>query len=127
MLDSGFVELDRANRKRSAESLQVARQRIVGDRLSIWIAPEGTRSKDGSLGRFKTGGFYLALDTGVPILPLSIDGSLRVHRSGDYHVNKGQTVHVRVGTPIDPTPYSRATMGDLVERVRAEIQSGLQS
>jgi 1-acyl-sn-glycerol-3-phosphate acyltransferase len=126
MLDSGFVELDRSNRKRSIESLKLARKRIVDDRLSIWIAPEGTRSKDGSLGRFKTGGFYLALEAGVPILPLAIDGSIRVHRAGEWAVHKRQTVRVNVGAPIDPREYTRATMNALIERVNVAIRSGLE-
>src|SRR5690606_15630305 len=60
MLDSGFIEVDRANRRRALESLKLAGRRIREDNLSIWIAPEGTRSLDGKLGEFKTGGFHLA-------------------------------------------------------------------
>lgn len=125
MLDSGFVELDRQNRKRSIESLKIARKRIQEDRLSIWIAPEGTRSEDGSLGRFKTGGFYLALEAEAPILPVSIDGSIRIHRTGESVVHKGERVRVTIGAPIDCRQYSRATLSELMERVRQAIAAGL--
>ncbi len=127
MLDSGFVELDRSNRRRALESMRVAKQRIAADGLSIWIAPEGTRSKTGQLGEFKTGGFYLALDAGVPILPVSIDGTIDVLRSGDTVVNRGKTVAVSIHAPIDVTKYSRPRIRDLMDRVRGDIESGLSS
>ncbi|HEX2732680.1 MAG TPA: lysophospholipid acyltransferase family protein [Polyangiaceae bacterium] len=127
MIDSGFVELDRSNRRRAVESMKIAKRRMLDDGLSIWIAPEGTRSRDGRLGEFKTGGFYLALDAAVPILPVTIDGSIDVLRSGDTVVNKGRTVQVRIHQPIDVTTYSRPRMRDLMDLVHSRIASGLQA
>jgi 1-acyl-sn-glycerol-3-phosphate acyltransferase len=125
MLDSGFVELDRSNRRRAVESMRVAKGRILKDALSIWIAPEGTRSLDGRPGPFKTGGFYLALDAGVPILPVSIDGTIDVLRSGDTVVHKGRTVRVKIHPPIDVSEFTRPRMRDLMDIVRTRIEAGL--
>ncbi len=125
MLDSGFVELDRSNRRRALESMRVAKRRIASDGLSIWIAPEGTRSKTGQIGDFKTGGFYLALDAGVPILPVTIDGTIHVLRSGDTVVHKGKTVTVTIHAPINVSEYTRPQIRSLMDRVQSEIESSL--
>lgn len=125
MLDSGFVELDRSNRRRAVESMRVAKRRILQDGLSIWIAPEGTRSRDGRTGPFKTGGFYLALDAGVPILPVTIDGTIDVLRSGDTVVHKGRTVRVKIHAPIDVSEFTRQRMRQLMDQVKSRIDEGL--
>lgn len=125
MLDSGFIELDRSNRRRAIESLKLAGKRIREDRLSIWIAPEGTRSHDGKVAEFKTGGFHLAREANVRILPVSLDGTIRVHRSGDSQVHKGETVRVTIHPPIEPAKYGREGVKELMAEVRAAILSGL--
>jgi 1-acyl-sn-glycerol-3-phosphate acyltransferase len=125
MLDSGFIELDRSNRRRAIESLKLAGKRIREDRLSIWIAPEGTRSRDGKLAEFKTGGFHLAREANVRILPVSLDGTIRVHRSGDSQVHKGETVRVTIHPPIEPAKYGREGIKELMADVRTAILSGL--
>lgn len=124
MLDSGFIELDRGNRRRAMESLKLAGKRIREDKLSIWIAPEGTRSKDARMGEFKTGGFHLAREAGVPILPVTIDGTINVHRSGDSVVHRGRTVKVVIHQAIDPGAYGRGGVKELMEAVRTSIESG---
>lgn len=124
MLDSGFIELDRGNRRRAMESLKLAGKRIREDKLSIWIAPEGTRSKDARVAEFKTGGFHLAREAGVPILPVTLDGTIHVHRAGDRLVHRGQTVKVMIHQPIDPGAYGRGGVKELMEAVRASIESG---
>lgn len=125
MLDSGFIELDRSNRRRALQSLKVAKRRIVDDGLSVWIAPEGTRSVDGQLGPFKSGGFHLALEAGAPILPVSIDGSHLAHRAGAWRVQRGVTVGVHVHPPVMAAEFGRARIGELMDGVRASIASGL--
>jgi 1-acyl-sn-glycerol-3-phosphate acyltransferase len=124
---SGFVEVDRARRTRAMRSLTAARDRLQQDRTSVWIAPEGTRSTTGELGRFKRGGFQLAVDAGLRILPVIVDGSLNIHRAGERRVNKHQTVHVTVRPPIDAPAYGRARSDELIEAVRAAIADGLEN
>lgn len=122
---SGFVEVDRARHAKALRSLVAARDRLARDKTSVWIAPEGTRSRDGTLGRFKRGGFHLAIDAGLRILPVAIDGSLRVHRTGDSRVHKGQTVRVVIHAPIDSTRFGRQRTEDLMDAVRASIALGM--
>lgn len=127
MLDSGFIELDRSNRRLALVSMRKAKTRILHDQLSVWIAPEGTRSKDGSVGEFKTGGFYLALDAQVPILPVTIIGSIDVLRSGERVVHRGKTVKVVIGRPIPTTDYGRPRLRQLIADVKGTIVAGFDA
>ena len=122
---SGFVEVDRSRRTRAVRSLTAARERLQRDQTSVWIAPEGTRSLDGTLGTFKRGGFHLALDAGLRILPVAVDGTLRVLRAKETVVHKGQTVRVVVRPPIDVAEFGRARTDQLVSAVRTSIEAGL--
>jgi 1-acyl-sn-glycerol-3-phosphate acyltransferase len=122
---SGFIEVDRSRRTKAVRSLTMARERMQRDQTSVWIAPEGTRSLDGVLGKFKRGGFHMAIDAGLRILPVSVDGTLRVHRAGEKVVHKNQLVRVNVRPPIDPAAYGRERSDALVEAVRASILQGL--
>ena len=123
---SGFVEVDRARHTKAMRSLNAARERLLADQTSVWIAPEGTRSLDGSLGKFKRGGFNLAIDAGLRILPVCVDGTLRVHRAKDNKVHKDQTVRVVIRPPIDAPSYGRARAEELVRAVRESIEEGLR-
>src|SRR5690606_10368933 len=79
MRDSGFVELDRRHRRRAIAQLAGARERLSALGLSVWIAPEGTRSTTGTLLPFKAGGFHMAKAAQLPILPVSLKGTFDVH------------------------------------------------
>ncbi len=102
---AGFVEIDRKNSERAYEALQLAGQRMNEEQLSLMIAPEGTRSPNGELLPFKNGAFSMSKITGHPILPVVIDGTIRVHRRGDLVVHPGQTVHVRILPPLFPNSF----------------------
>ncbi|HKO92698.1 MAG TPA: lysophospholipid acyltransferase family protein [Polyangiaceae bacterium] len=123
---SGFIEVDRARHTKAMRSLNAARTRLLADQTSVWIAPEGTRSLDGSLGKFKRGGFNLAIDAGLRILPVCVDGTLRVLRAKDSHVHKDQTVRVIIQPPIDAPSYGRGRADELVRAVRESIEDGLR-
>lgn len=122
---SGFIEVDRARHTKAVRSLSLARERMQRDETSVWIAPEGTRSLDGKLGKFKRGGFHLAIDAGLRILPVSVDGTLRVHRAGDKVVHKDQDVRVSIRSPLDAPAFGRERCDELVSAVRESIVQGL--
>lgn len=121
MHGAGFVEIDRSNRHDAVRSLNAAREHMINQQLSLWIAPEGTRSRDGRMGPFKRGGFYLALESGLEILPVTIEGTLAVHQAKTWQVNKGRTVRVTVSPSIDPKAYGKPRVRELMAEVRRRI------
>lgn len=120
MRASGFVELDRGNRDKAIESLEASTEKLSSG-ICVWIAPEGTRSRDGKLGPFKSGGFRLALSGGTKILPVSIRGTREVLRKGTASVYRGRKVEVWVGSPIDAPAYGLERRQELSADVRAAI------
>ena len=97
MRAAGFIELDRSARNRAIESLDRAKDALARG-TSIWIAPEGTRSRDGSLGPFKHGGFHLAVGSGARILPVTVTGTNRILPAKGSRVASGASV-TRPSTP----------------------------
>ena len=94
-----FIEVDRSNHARAIKSIEYA-ARLVRDGVSIYLAPEGTRSRDGSIGALKKGGFHLALATGAPIVPVAIRGTIDILPRGSRVMKTGQRVDVTIGAPI---------------------------
>lgn len=134
---SGFVSIDRRNRTKAVASLAQAKE-ILAAGTHVWIAPEGTRSPDGRLLPFKKGGFTLALETGWPILPITLKGTRDVLRARGVRSTPGKEVTVIVHKPVDTTRYlpdGRATGGErgvdkqarerLLTDVKAIIESAL--
>jgi 1-acyl-sn-glycerol-3-phosphate acyltransferase len=123
---AGFVELDRSDRDSAIESLSHA-EAALREGTNIWIAPEGTRSRDGALLPFKKGGFRLALSTGARILPVTIDGTRRTLSASGFSVRVGSEVTVTVSPPIDPRSYGEERRDQLIDDVRNAISSHLSS
>ncbi len=104
MREAGFIAIDRTNRHRAVESLAVAKEKLANG-TSVWIAPEGTRSQSGELLPFKKGGFVIALDTGWPILPVTIQGTRDALPAHARRSRKGARVKVTLHPPIDTAVY----------------------
>jgi len=121
---AGFVELDRSARERAIESLERAKEAVARG-TSIWIAPEGTRSKDGSLGPFKLGGFHLAAGAGARILPVTVVGTRSILPAKGARVAPGAQVRVVVHPPIDPAAFGNDVNDALVHAVRSSIEGAL--
>lgn len=102
---AGFVSIDRRNRNAAIRSLKHAQDLLNGG-THVWIAPEGTRSRTGELLPFKKGGFYLALQTGLPILPVTIRGTRAALPAKGLRSAAGARVDVTLHPPIDPAPYA---------------------
>ena len=90
---------------------------LVGEGLSLVIFPEGTRSADGRVGRFKAGSFLLAVEAQLPVVPLSIDGTRHVMRKGRLMTSPGHARLV-VHEPIDTAGLAVSDARQLAERVR---------
>jgi 1-acyl-sn-glycerol-3-phosphate acyltransferase len=113
MRASGMIEVDRKNRTRAVESLKRA-EAAVADGVSIWIAPEGSRSRTGELAPLKKGGFYLAKETGTPIVPVAISGTHAILPPETQAMTPGKPVRVVFGAPIEVEGRSVPELMDAV-------------
>jgi 1-acyl-sn-glycerol-3-phosphate acyltransferase len=119
MRAAGYVQIDRSNRVAAFKSIdQVASKMKNG--VSVMIFPEGTRSEDGDLKPFKKGGFVMAVDTGVPIVPVILRGTRSIMAKGSWRIKPGN-VTLSIEKPIDTTHYTRDTKEDLIKTVRSVI------
>jgi 1-acyl-sn-glycerol-3-phosphate acyltransferase len=108
-----FIEVDRSNHTRAVQSIEHA-ARLIRDGVSIYLAPEGTRSRDGRIGKLKKGGFHLALDTGTPIVPAAIRGTIDILPRGGKVMQTGKRVDVTIGAPIAVEGRDQASLMDEV-------------
>ena len=118
----GFVPVDRKGIKGGKRSIAKAIQMVREKGYSFLIFPEGTRSRDGKLQRFRRGGFFLALETGAPIVPVTIRGTFELMPKGQKYARKG-SVCVAFHDPIPITGYTIVTLAGLMEKVREAILS----
>lgn len=117
-----FIPVDRDGRVESAiESVATARK-VIDSGLHVTTFVEGTRSRDGRLLPFKKGPFYLAMETGTPIVPISIWGTESMMKKGSMQITPG-TAHVEFHSPLWPREY--ATREQLLTAVRQSIASSL--
>jgi 1-acyl-sn-glycerol-3-phosphate acyltransferase len=119
---SDQIVIDRGNRTRSTRSLARAAERVRGG-INVIIFPEGTRSTTGELGEFKSGGFHLAIQAQVPVLPATVSGSLDLIPKRSLKIRSG-TIKVRYGAPIPTAGMGTEQRGALKARVREAIVRG---
>jgi len=117
-----FIPVDRDGRVESAKDSVTSGARVLASGLNITSFVEGTRSRDGRLLPFKKGPFYLATETGAPVVPVSIWGTESMMKKGSLRIYPG-TAHVIFHAPLDPKDY--ATREDLMAAVRSAVESGL--
>jgi len=118
---ASLVPVDRRNREAAIASLRSAAGVLrSGVNMTIW--PEGTRSSDGRLLPFKKGPFYLAMESGVPIVPITLAGTHQIWRKGEFAIHPG-TATVIFHEPLDPAAYG--SQEQLMNAVRERIRSGL--
>ena len=119
----GFVFIDRKDRVQSVSGMkQAVRQLQQGH--SFLIYPEGTRTRTGELGAFKKGPFIMAIESGKPILPISVSGSYEIMPPNRLRVKPG-TVVITFHPSIETSTLFLADRESLTERVRGTIAAGL--
>lgn len=124
MRSAGHVLIDRDRPRSAKETLREAGDRMRSEQLTLVLFPEGTRSRDGRMGRFRRGSFALALETRASLVPAAVDGGQRVYPPGAKRVRPG-LVTVRLGPPIrleGAQPPDRKT---LMLKTRAAIEAML--
>ena len=114
---SGHPMIDRSNRERAISTMDGVARFMVKNRLSLWLWPEGTRSKDGELQPFKKGFVHAALSTRLPIVPVVVHGAAKIFPRGRVQFNPGP-LHIEVLDAIATTDWSADTIDDHVEAVR---------
>jgi len=116
-----LVPVDRGNRDAGIQAVEDAR-RVIEKNISMFIYVEGKRSFDGKLLPFKKGPFHLAMEGGVPVVPVTISGTHYAMPKKRFAIKPGR-VKVIFHEPIEPKDFSAREC--LMERVRAVIESGL--
>lgn len=116
---TGHLLIDRS---KSGAGIMKKMARLVRERHSLIIFPEGTRSIDGSVARFKGGSFLIAVDAGLPVVPISLQGSRHVMFRGRLMVCPG-TVTLTVHAPIETAGVPRDEVRDFSARVQAVVAS----
>jgi 1-acyl-sn-glycerol-3-phosphate acyltransferase len=122
---ANFIPVDRADRQAAARSVDDA-VHYLHDGLSFAIFAEGTRSADGRLRPFKRGAFVVAMRAGVPIVPVSLVGTHKVMRKGEWRIRPGEVI-VRFGPAVDASPYTVDRRAELQARLAALVAAGLPS
>jgi len=122
LLAAGHIVIDRSQNERAVASLRRAAARVRAG-TSVIIFPEGTRSATDEMRPFKSGGFHLAIQSGVPILPATVSGSRRITPRDSLRVESGRIL-VRYGTPIPTHDIEVGQREALKQAVRHAIEAG---
>lgn len=113
---AGHIFIDRSSRVKSMESIQKAETRIK-DGMSVVIFPEGTRTHNGRMSRFKRGAFLISQELTLPILPVTIDGNYRVMSRHAWFVT-WNPVRMTIHEPVMPVECN-----GLTEQERAQVMN----
>ena len=123
LIFTGHVIIDRANSKQAFTALDKAALKIKKG-TSIFVFPEGTRSRDHKLGPFKKGGFVLAIKAAAPVVPISITGTQSMMPKGKFSFQRPELVRLRVGKPIATENTSISQKDKLMKDTRRAIIKG---
>jgi 1-acyl-sn-glycerol-3-phosphate acyltransferase len=121
----GFLTVDRKRAREGKARIEMAARLMRERGYSFLIFPEGTRSGDGRLGPFRRGGFFLALESGAPIVPVAIRGTYDMMPRGRWYVGKGR-IRVDVLAPVPSDGISAETIPELMDKVRSAIAASLE-
>jgi 1-acyl-sn-glycerol-3-phosphate acyltransferase len=119
----GYIPIERDSPKKAYRSMLRAAE-VVRNGVSVIIFPEGTRSPDGNLQPFKKGVFLLALKSRAPILPITIQGTSKIMRKGDWRTYPGQ-VRIQIDPPIETAGTPAEKEEELSQRVRSTLVKNL--
>ncbi|MBN2160372.1 MAG: 1-acyl-sn-glycerol-3-phosphate acyltransferase [Spirochaetes bacterium] len=120
----GHIFIDRGNPDKSREELQALKDKFRHG-ASVVFFPEGTRSTEGGLLPFKKGGFVMSLQTGISILPVTVNGSRELLPKDSTRFQPG-TIYISIHKPVPVENYSYENREELMGNVREIIEAGLR-
>ena len=119
----GYIAIERDSPKKAYRSMLKAAE-LVNRGVSVMIFPEGTRSPDGRLQSFKKGLFLIALKSQAPILPITIQGTAKIMKKGDWRTYPGK-VQITIDPPIETAGIPAPKEEELSQRVRCTLEKNL--
>jgi 1-acyl-sn-glycerol-3-phosphate acyltransferase len=122
---TGAIAIDRSNPQEAIKSLEEGKKKLEGG-WSVLIYPEGTRSPDENLQPFKKGAFMMAVQTGIPILPVTCNGAFRVLPKKTIFFRPGH-IEVVIAAPIQTEGLTQEDVPNLIERTRHAMLSNLDT
>ena len=122
----GVYFLDRRNKERAVKGLAEIAQRMQDEKGTVCIAPEGTRSKDGTLQPFKLGVFHLAMASGAKIYPMLIEGANELWPRKAW-VSRSGRIRVRLMQPMDSSDFEEGNLREKAALLRDQYQVALNS
>ena len=115
--------VDRCNSASAVDSAKAATDNLRQGK-SYMVYPEGTRSKDGKLLPFKKGAFMMAIEAGVPVVPVTVSGATKIMPKGEFKLYPS-TVRLTIHEPISTAGYGKENVAELMARTREKIFSAL--
>jgi len=120
----GMLLIDRKDSASAVSALQRLSEEVKGAGLSIWIAPEGTRSRSGELSTFKKGFVHMALATGLPVVPVVLHGAFERLPVDTWRLSPGP-VDIEFLPSFDPSNWNESRVGEHAEEVQAAFDAAL--
>jgi 1-acyl-sn-glycerol-3-phosphate acyltransferase len=120
---ANIVPVDRSDREAAVASVEKAVACLRAG-VSYLVFPEGTRSPDGRLRPFKKGTFVMAIQAGVPVVPVSVGGAYLRMRKDEWAIHPGEII-IRFGPAVDGAAYPMERRGEMLARVQETVAAGL--
>ncbi len=121
---SGHLRIDRGNSPKAIRSLQKLSEKVRTSKLSIFLWPEGTRSRNGRLQPLKKGLYHLAVQTGLPVVPMVVLGAHKSWEKHSMHIH-GVPILVKVLPPIDTSDWGERDPEDALAEVHRQFKETL--
>lgn len=122
---SGHIKIVRHDRHQSLAAIQKATETLRNG-ATVVIFPEGTRSIDGTLKPFKKGAFHMSMDSGLPIVPVTIKGSREVSKKGDWNIGYQKEITVTFHDALRPENYSKESLDEFMDLVWNTMHDALE-
>jgi 1-acyl-sn-glycerol-3-phosphate acyltransferase len=122
MAAAEFPFIDRKNRYQAIKDLEYMRQ-LMESGIIIWIAPEGTRSKDGKLAPFKKGSFITAIEANATIIPVGIRGAYTILPARTFRINLRQKAEIHIGEPLHASQFTLENKQELINQTYQSIKT----